>query len=50
MKDIGSDISTGRHKLALCTATGLALALASTACAGLFSAKEIPSAWNDASI
>ena len=50
MKDMGSDISKDRHKLVLCAATGLALAMASTACAGLFSTKEIPSAWNDSSI
>jgi len=50
MKDMGSDISTGRHKLALYAATAIAFAMASNACAGLFSAKEISSAWNDSSI
>ncbi|MBI5745242.1 MAG: hypothetical protein HY952_11920 [Elusimicrobia bacterium] len=50
MKDMDSDIGAGRHRLGLCAATAIAFVMASTACAGLFSAKETPSAWNDSSI
>ncbi|MCX5786235.1 MAG: hypothetical protein NTX59_11160 [Elusimicrobia bacterium] len=47
---ISSYSGTGRLGVRLCAATGFALIMASTACAGLFGAKEIPSAWNESAI